>query len=88
MLLGPEVLDDRLEHQLAVLQLREVGHRPDPTQDRLGVRGGELALLDLAPERLADLGAATLGRLQGSAADGDIEAGFGGHLSYTRSHDA
>ena len=49
-----EVLDDRLEHEVAVGELAEVGDGADPAEHRVALGGFELAPLDLLGQRLLE----------------------------------
>ena len=87
VLLGCEVLDDRLQHEVALGELAEVGHRADPTEHRGALGVLEAALLDLAPERLLEPRDHRVGRRLGAAAEHDLETGLARDLGDSRAHD-
>ena len=70
VLLHAEVLDHRLDDEVALRQRAEVRDRVHPGERRVAVGLGELALLDLPAERLLHAGDHAVGRAlaPGSAA--------------------
>ena len=87
VLLGGEVLDDRLEHEVAVGELAEVGDRAHPAEHRVALGGVELAPLDLLGERLLEAGDHRVGGALRPAAQHDLDAGLGRDLGDARAHD-
>ena len=61
-----EILDDRLDHQIAVGEVAEVGGGGDPAEDRSAFVSFEAALVDLAFEALGELGDRRLGAVLGA----------------------
>ena len=62
-LLCVELLDDRLDHEVAADEVVEVGGRRQPGERRLALLGGQSALLDAAAEVVGDLLARALAEL-------------------------
>ena len=87
MLLGREILDDRLEHEVAVAQLTEVGDRAHPGEHGVAFAGVELAPLDLLGERLLEPGDHGVGGALSPAAQHDLDPGLGRDLRDARAHD-
>ncbi len=87
VLLDPEVLDDRLEHEVAVGQLREVGHGPETGEGRAGIVFLELAAIDLFGERLRQLLARLVRAELRPRPQHHLEACSGGDLGHAGAHD-
>ena len=87
VLLRGEVLDDRLDHEVALAQLAEVGDRAHPAEHRVALVGVELAPVDLLGQRLLEPRDHRVGGALGPAAQHDLEAGLGRDLGDARAHD-
>ncbi len=87
-LLDGQVLDHRLDHQVAVGQRTEVVEAGDPGGNFSGFSLGPLAFLDLLGQRLRQSGHHGVGTGLAAAAQHDLVARGGGHLDDTRTHDA
>ena len=88
LLLRRELLDDRLDHEVAVREVGQLG-RERESSDRLVARGLlELPLLDLAREEVADPVARLLGELHADLAADRVEAGFDAELRDPGAHRA
>ena len=85
-LLRRELLDDRLDHEVAVGEVGEVGRQREPP-DR-DIPGGllELALLDLAREEVRDPVARALAQLGRHLAADRLDAGLDAELRDPRAH--
>ena len=83
-----EVLDDRLDHEVAFGELAEVGHGLHATEHRGALFVGELAPLHLFGERLLEAGDHRVGGRLGAAAQHHLEARLRGHFGHARPHDA
>ena len=80
------VLDDRLDHQLAVGQVGQVGGERQLGQRRVALALGELARADAALQRLGDAVAARGDQRLGRLVDHDVDAGARGHLGDAGAH--
>ena len=88
VLLGGEVLDDRLEHEVALGELAEVGDSSDPCEHGVAVGRLELAPLHLLGERLLEPGDHRVGGALRPAPQHDLDPGLGRDLRNARAHDA
>ena len=79
---GLELLDDRLDHDVAVGERREVGRQ----REQADVEGVDLALLDLAREEVVDAAARRLPQLVGHLATDGLEARLDRKLRDARAH--
>ena len=74
VLLRREVLDDRLEHEVAVGELAEVGDGAHAAEHGVALGGFELAPLDLLGQRLLEPGDHRVGGALRPAAQHDLDA--------------
>ena len=81
-----EVLGDRLDHQVAVGQVRVVERALDPAAHGVGVALLHLALLDGAAQLLLDLAEALVERVLVDLAHHDVVSGLRRDLSYAVAH--
>ncbi len=86
-LLDGEVLDHRLDHQVAVEQVAEVVGGGDAGEDGLALGVVELALLDLLGQALVEARGQGVGARRGARAHDHLVAGLGGHLGQAGAHD-
>ena len=87
LLLDVEVLDDRLEDEIAVGQRVQVVRGRDPREDLVALALVELAPLDLLVERLAEPGDHGIGGLLLTGPEDHLDARLGRHLRDAGSHD-
>jgi hypothetical protein len=87
VLLGGEVLDDRLDDEIALAQLAEVGDGTHPAEDRVALGGLELAAVDLLGERLLEACDHRVGGALGAAAQDHFDPGLGRDLGDAGAHD-
>ncbi len=71
-----ELLDDRLDHEVAVDELGHLGRRPQPPERGVARVLRELALLDLAREEVPDALGRGLAQLVADLPPDDVEAGL------------
>ena len=81
-----ELLDDRLDHQIAVGEIRELGRERQPADRGVALLGCHLPLLDRTAEVVLDRPAGTLAELLAHLAAHGLEAGLGRDLRDPRSH--
>jgi hypothetical protein len=77
-----ELLDDRLDHDVAVGERRELGRQAQQAD----VEGVDLPLLDLAREEVVDPAACALPQLGGDLAPDGLEPSLDGELRDARAH--
>ena len=87
VLLRVEVLDDRLDDEVAFAQLAEVGDGADPAEDRVALVGFELAPVDLLGQRLLEPPDHRVGGRLRPAPQHDLESGLRRDLGDARAHD-
>ena len=87
VLLGGEVLDDRLDDEVALLELAEIGDRAHPSQHRVALGRFELAPVDLLRQRLLEPGDHRVGGALRAAPQHDLDPGLGRDLGDARAHD-
>ncbi len=80
------VLDDRLDGQLTVGEVGQLGGVAQPRQRRLALVGGQFALADGPLQRCLDPGLARGGQLVGGFEDHHVGPGFRRYLSDPRTH--
>jgi len=86
LLLDAQVLHHRLDHQLAELQLRQLGDAPHAAEGGVTLVPGELALVDLAAEGLLQAGQTGVGAGGRAAADHHLETRPCRHLGDALAH--
>jgi len=87
VLLRREVLDDRLEDEVALLELAEVGDAADPPEHGLALGCVELAPLHLPGERLLEAGEHAVGAFLGATAQDHPVTCARGDLGHAGAHD-
>ena len=81
-----ELLDDRLDHEIAVGEIRELGRERQPADRGVALLGRHLPLLDRTAEVVLDRPAGALAELLAHLAAHGLEAGLGRDLRDPRSH--
>ena len=81
------VLDDRLDDELAVGHVGQVGGEREPRHGGVALLLGELAGAEAAVERLHEPAAPGLGGRLVDLADEHVEPGSGAHLGDPRAHE-
>ena len=83
-----QLLDDRLDHEVAVRQVVELGGQGQPADGLVPRALVELALLDLAREEVRDPAVRLLGELERHLAADRIDAGLDAELRDSGAHGA
>jgi hypothetical protein len=83
-----ELLDDRLDHEVAVRERGELGGRLQPADGSVALLLRALAFLDLSREEVIDPGRCRLSELGRNLAPDDVEARLDRNLSDARAHRA
>ena len=86
LFLRADLLDDRLDDQIARGKLRHIGHRPEAGQRGVHLGPGHPLLLDVSPEVLLDRGSPALGKSIVDLSPDDVEAGLDAHLCDSGPH--
>jgi len=76
LLFDGEILDDRLEHQIAAAEAVQLGDREQAREGGDAVTVVELPLLDLLEQRLLERRDRVVGRRLGAAPEHDVDAGL------------
>ena len=88
LLLRPELLDDRLDHEVAVGELADVRGQRQPPDRGVACTRLELALLDLPREEVRDALVRLLPQLGRDLAPDRLDAGLDAELRDARAHGA
>ena len=88
LLLRREILDDRLDHEVAVGEVGEVGRQREPADGGVARALLELPLLHLAREEVRDPVARALAELERDLAADRLDAGLDAELRDARAHRA
>ena len=83
-----ELLDDRLDHEIAVGQVGELGREGQPAERRVPLLGGRLAFLDGAANVVRDRLSGAFAELLADLAPDRLEPGLRGDLRDARTHRA
>ena len=83
-----QLLDDRLDHEVAPGQVGELGRRDEAGDRGVALVLRALALLDLAGQEVADATGRRLAELRGDLAPDDLEAGLDRDLRDAGTHGA
>jgi len=86
--LGLQLLDDRLDHEVAPAEVCDVSGQPEPPERRVALVLREPSLLDAARQVVLDRRAAPLAELLGDLAADGLEAGLDAELRDTGAHRA
>ncbi len=86
--LRPELLDDRLDHEIAVGEILELGREGQSRERGVPLLGGHLPLLDRAAEVVLDRPAGALAQLVAHLAADRLVPGLGRNLRDSGAHRA